>query len=115
MNPISLQSDLLALWAQTMQRSDPQILTMQVFLVVAEAKGNPVPQSVIRERLGLTESTTSRNVALLGVGSFGTPGPKLVESYEDLEYRRRKLVRLTAAGKRFCEAMQSIVDKHKRS
>lgn len=95
-----------------MGRGEVELHALRVFFIVADAAGRPVPQSAIRERTGLSEAATSRNVALLSTGAtFTTPGPGLIESYEDPEYRRRKLVRLTAKGKTFMAALSSIGSK----
>ena len=87
---------LTDLWFSTMGRSEVEMTTLQVFLIVAEGQGRPVPQSSIKDRTGLSEAATSRNIAMLSVGATATSkAPRIIESYEDPEYRRRKLVRMT--------------------
>lgn len=112
---VALQAEIMEAWVRVMGRGSFEINAIQAFMIVTEAGGKPIPQGVIRQRLGWIESTMSRNVRIIGQGaSFDELGPKLVESFEDPDYRRRKLVRLTATGKRFVETLQSIVDKHAR-
>lgn len=94
-----------------MKRTNLELECQRTFYLIAELcrNGQEVPQGMIRDRLGLADSTTSRNIAQLSVGAtVANPGPRLVESREDPQYRRRKLVRLTAAGKRFIEAIETI-------
>ena len=76
----------------------------QAIAVLLKVAKNPLPlkMSEIAEELGLSQSTISRNVAYLGDWNRRKEaGHKLVEAYEDPAERRRKLVRLTAKGKRF--------------
>lgn len=113
---VALSSDLHEAWVRMMGRGTFEVTVLRIFAIVAEANGQPVQQAVIRERLGIVESTASRNISLLSKGAtFTSPGPRLIESYDDPTYPRRKLVRLTAKGKNFLNALQSIVDKHARN
>ena len=110
---IGLMQEVSEAWTRTMGRGEIELNVIRVFCLVAEAGGRPIPQASIRERTGLAESSVSRNVAMLSIGATASnPGPKLLESYEDPEYRRRKLVKLTAAGKRFVEALETIHRKY---
>jgi len=87
----------------------------RTFYLIAELtrNGNEVPQGMIKDRLGIPDSTCSRNIQQLGLGAtIAAPGPRLVESRVDPEYRRRKMIKLTQAGKRFIEAIEAI-DKAK--
>jgi len=81
--------------------SEMQAQSIAVILKVAK---HPVPIKMadIAEELGLSQSTVSRNVAYLGDWNrHKTKGHGMLEAYEDPMERRRKLVRLTAKGKRF--------------
>jgi DNA-binding MarR family transcriptional regulator len=63
----------------------------------------------LAEESGLTQSSCSRNVAVLSRWEeFGKPGLDLVESFDDPRERRRKIVYLTANGK---QKVQSIIGK----
>ena len=86
-----------------------QAQAMAVLLKVAKS---PLPIKVhdIAVELGLSQSTVSRNVAYLGDwNERKEAGHKLVEAYEDPAERRRKLVRLTAKGKRFVKSLNEII------
>ena len=82
--------------------SEMQAQTAMCLLVVATAHPEPVPMREISDRVGLAQSSTSRNVALLGaVSRKGSPGLNLLQAREDVSDRRIKLVSLTSQGKRF--------------
>ena len=84
----------------------------QAIAVLLKVAKNPLPLKMaeIAEELGLSQSTISRNVAYLGDWNRRKEaGHKLVEAYEDLAERRRKLVRLTAKGKRFVKSLNEII------
>lgn len=63
------------------------------------------------EACGLSNAAVSRNITLLGRGSPKEPGMGLVEAYEDEMWRRRKLVQLTDAGKKFASKLVSTMQK----
>ena len=95
-----------------MNRGEVELNCLEILFAIA-AQPRPIPQIHLRDVSGLSEAAVSRNLAILGEGSsFRTPGPKLVETYEDPDYRRRKLVRLTAKGRSFMDTIQLIFDKH---
>lgn len=86
-----------------------QAQAMAVLLKVAKS---PLPLRMhdIAVELGLSQSTISRNVAYLGDWNRRKEaGHKLLEAYEDPAERRRKLVRLTAKGKRFVKSLNEII------
>lgn len=83
-----------------------QAQTMMTMLVVARAHPDPVPMPEISREVGLAQSSTSRNIALLGkIHRKGRPGLELIESSEDIMDRRTKLVSLTSRGKRFIQQL----------
>lgn len=97
-------------WVKVMGRGEFEANALRAFYYVA-SQPRPVPQSSVREFLGLSEAGTSRNMAILGAGaSFTMPGPKLIETFEDPDYRRRKLVRLTARGRQTLDSLAAIFD-----
>jgi len=86
-----------------------QAQAMAVLLKVAKSR-LPLRMADIAEELGLSQSTISRNVAYLGDWNRRREaGHKLVEAYEDPAERRRKLVRLTAKGRRFIKSLNEII------
>ncbi|KQW02195.1 hypothetical protein ASC87_13265 [Rhizobacter sp. Root1221] len=60
---------------------------------------------------GVKKSSNSRNIARLGDGEKPTikRGPGWVESFEDPENRRTKLVRLTPTGRKLLEKVAADV------
>jgi DNA-binding MarR family transcriptional regulator len=106
-------AEALTVLRGTMGRGEVELNALQILLIVASYKGRTVPQATIRELTSLSESAVSRNLAILGEGHTSrVPGPKLIESHEDPEYRRRRLVKLTPRGKQLMETLQGIFDKH---
>ena len=84
----------------------------QAIAVLLKVAKTPLPLKMaeIAEELGLSQSTISRNVAYLGDWNRRKEaGHKLLEAYEDPAERRRKLVRLTAKGKRFVKSLNEII------
>jgi DNA-binding transcriptional ArsR family regulator len=85
--------------------------TTHTFLLVC-LNGGEMPMQEIEKRLDMGQATVSRNVAKLGPGlTPDEPGARLVEAEEDPYWRRRKIVRLTEKGKRFCEELTAILEK----
>jgi DNA-binding MarR family transcriptional regulator len=114
MGATSKLREVTELWATVMKRTNCELEVQRMFYLLADLApdGRAVPQATLRDRLGLQESTCSRNIAQLAKGAtISQPGPRLVESAEDPEYRRRKLVKLTPAGIRFNEALIEIMDR----
>jgi DNA-binding MarR family transcriptional regulator len=96
-----------------MGRGEVELNALRVLFVIASHHGKVIPQGTVRDLTGLSEAAISRNLAILGEGaSRKQDGPEWVESYEDPEYRRRKLVKLTPKGRQFLESLQFIFDKH---
>jgi DNA-binding MarR family transcriptional regulator len=90
--------------------AEMQAQSMAVLLKVAK---HPVPIKMgeIAQELGLSQSTISRNVAYLGDWNrHKEKGHQLLEAFEDPMERRRKLVRLTAKGKRFIKSLSEIIN-----
>ena len=95
-------------FAQYLGKGDVEIQAFSTFLVIAE-RINDFPMQDLQDALGLSQSSVSRNVALLSVGTVTNPGPRLIEAYEDPEYRRRKHVRLTARGKKLMDEIRETL------
>ena len=97
---------------QEFRKISPRIhsQTISVFLYVAINEGKQgVPMTSIENFTKLSQSSVSRNVALLSKWSgiadkdkkIRKPGLNFVETFEDPMEKRRKLVRLTTKGKVF--------------
>jgi DNA-binding MarR family transcriptional regulator len=83
--------------------------TMQIFLTIC-TNGGELAQAEIERITGWAQSAVSRNVAKLGQGlTIHEPGPRLVESFEDPAWRRRKIVRLTNRGKLLRDQLVQIL------
>lgn len=78
------------------------------FLTIAQNEGLSIGE--LAERLGIAQSSASRNVAALSRWhSFGKAGLDLVQSQEDPRERRRKIVTLTDKGRAFLDNLAGIV------
>ena len=81
---------------------------MIIFLHIAKSNPEPVAMSDLSERIGITQASVSRNVALLSsLTRYKTKGPNLLEAYEDVMERRRKLVKLTRRGLSYYKDLES--------
>jgi len=84
--------------------------TMAHFLAVADRAPEEISMGELAEAIGLSQSSTSRNIAYLGkTWKPGVAGLDLVEAFEDPMERRRKLVRLTPKGKRVAESLRETI------
>ncbi len=78
------------------------------FMTIAQSEGISIGE--LAERLGIAQSSASRNVAALSRWhSFGKAGLDLVQAQEDPRERRRKIVTLTDKGRAFLEDLRAIV------
>jgi DNA-binding MarR family transcriptional regulator len=78
------------------------------FMTIAQNEGISIGE--LAERLGIAQSSASRNVAALSRWhSFGKAGLDLVQSQEDPRERRRKIVTLTDNGRAFLDSLRTIV------
>jgi len=79
------------------------------FMTIAQSEGISIGE--LAERLGIAQSSASRNVAALSRWhSFGKAGLDLVQAQEDPRERRRKIVTLTDKGRAFLEDLRAIVN-----
>ena len=66
----------------------------------------------LAEKVGIAQSSTSRNVAALSKWHrLGKEGLDLVEAIEDPAERRRKIVYLTSKGKALGRSLQNVIDR----
>lgn len=86
------------------------IPVQQVLTLLVVAMGNETPMADLADATGVGQSSVSRNVAILGQGiNPREQGYGLLEAYEDPEFRRRKLVRLTAHGKELVKELEKPI------
>jgi DNA-binding MarR family transcriptional regulator len=79
------------------------------FLTIAQNEGLSIRD--LSERLGIAQSSASRNVAALSKWhSFGKEGHDLVQSEEDPRERRRKIVTLTPKGRDLARRLVALLD-----
>jgi DNA-binding MarR family transcriptional regulator len=83
---------------EVFQQQDVQVQTLVAFLEVARLGGECTMQQV-EEAVGLSQSATSRQIQKLSGGLPREAGLGFIEAFEDPEWRRRKLVRLTGKGR----------------
>ncbi|HZH28845.1 MAG TPA: winged helix-turn-helix transcriptional regulator [Azospirillaceae bacterium] len=96
---------------EAFRRLDPDLPIQYAlsFLTIAENEGLSMRE--LSEKLGIAQSSASRNVAALSRWhSFGKPGHDLVEAHEDPRERRRKVITLTDKGRALLEELRAIVN-----
>ena len=100
---------------EVLRRLDPDMPIQYVlsFLTVAQNEGLSIRE--LSERLGIAQSSASRNVAALSRWrGTGKPGHGLVLSREDPRERRRKVVTLTAGGRALVEELGDLLARSPR-
>jgi len=82
---------------------------MQIYMLVATSPG--ISSKDLISRVGVSQSSISRHIALLGEFSWsGGPGLELVESIEDPNDRRSKVNFLTIKGRQVAIQLARILD-----
>lgn len=94
---------------EELEYSDLPAQMVQIYLEVV-AMGE-LPQESLQERTAVSKAAVSRFLNILGPGSPKEPGLRLLETFEDPEWRRRKLVRVTARGKLVAQKMIDAMGK----
>lgn len=105
MNPLSK----LYACIEEMRKIDPEMQahTINIFVMVCMNPG--ITMKDLGNRLGISQATMSRNIAALGkVHRLNRPGYDLLQAEEDPVERRRKVVNLTAKGKRVKESLEAV-------
>lgn len=92
-------------------RADIPSQTMSAFIHIAMRREMPMYDLI--GLLDMSNAAVSRNITLLGQGNPRDPGMGLVEAYEDVFYRRRKLVRLTQKGQQLAELVVAAMNNVK--
>lgn len=94
---------------EEMRKIDPEMQahTINIFVMVCMNPG--ITMKDLGNRLGVSQATMSRNIAALGkVHRLNRPGYDLLQAEEDPVERRRKVVNLTAKGKRVKESLEAV-------
>jgi DNA-binding MarR family transcriptional regulator len=93
---------------RTLRRIDEEMPAQQVMtLLFVSMHPDGVGMKDIAEKVGLSQSATSRNVSILGPeGYMQKPGLKLVDRHDHPSDSRQRIVRLTAKGERVIEELR---------
>lgn len=84
------------------------------FLTIAQNEGLSIRD--LSERLGIAQSSASRNVAALSKWhSFGKAGHDLVQAEEDPRERRRKIITLTDSGRALAAQLSGLIQPQHNS
>jgi len=84
--------------------------TIAVFFYVSlYGDKDGVSMQTISTKLGIAQSSVSRNCYKLSDKTRGGLGIGLLQAFEDPDERRRKLVRLTAKGRRVFSTLSDLV------
>lgn len=108
MKPLTLLAEQLSVIQKFLDKSD--IPAQQILTFVHVAAVEMIPMADLAELTGVGQSSVSRNAEALGDGKPRKPGHGLIESYEDPEYRKRKLVKLTPRGKHLKRALEKVAE-----
>ena len=87
--------------------------TMQTFLYIAMKHPEEVPSADLAKHLDVSQSSVSRNLMALGKVARKdnkVPGLALVETWEDVYDRRRKLAGLTFKGQTLYRNLKEALD-----
>ena len=96
-------------WIRTLDHDMP-VQTLSTFLFVS-THGPECDQKELTEYLGMTQSTASRNVSYLSKRHrHGAPGMGVLESVENPEDRRYKVLRLTDKGKKLAAWLDQLLE-----
>ncbi|MFG1488107.1 MarR family transcriptional regulator [Oceanospirillum sp. HFRX-1_2] len=88
---------------------DMPIQTAATFLSVANEEG--ITMKRLSEKLGISQSSVSRNVAALSkTHRLNKPGYDLLYAMEDPTERRRKIVRLTPKGRLLADKIAQCIE-----
>ena len=94
------------------RKLDADMTIHQAVCFMYVVKYNGITMKELADRIGIAQSSTSRNVAALSKWHrLGKEGLDLVEAIEDPAERRKKRVSLTPKGKLMAEQLRSIVEE----
>jgi DNA-binding MarR family transcriptional regulator len=95
---------------EELRKLDPEMPLQQITLLILVALQPGVTMKELSERMGMSQSTMSRNCAALGkTHRIGVPGKGLITTAEDPYERRRKIVTLTPKGKLVAGSLSELI------
>ncbi|MEQ8964530.1 MAG: winged helix DNA-binding protein [Azospirillaceae bacterium] len=95
---------------ETFRALDPDMPIQYALSFLTLARHEGLSMRELSDRLGIAQSSASRNVAALSEWqSFRRPGHDLVRAEEDPRERRRKIVRLTAKGRALADRLAALI------
>lgn len=100
-------------FVEEMRKLDPemQLQTLLTYLYVAQDKSGGMAMATIADKLHISQSSTSRNVAYMGkMNRKKEPGLQVLTAREDPMDSRRKLVTMTSKGDRLKETICEIME-----
>ncbi|HYD98556.1 MAG TPA: MarR family winged helix-turn-helix transcriptional regulator [Alphaproteobacteria bacterium] len=105
-----MQIDRLIEVLEEFRKLDPDMPIQYALSFLTLAQGENLSIRELAERLGIAQSSASRNVAALSEWhSFAKPGHHLVVAREDPRERRRKIVSLTAKGEHLLARLEALM------
>lgn len=112
---LALHDEVLTLFRDTIDSGAP-VQVISAFYAIASAR-EPLGVMEVGKIIGQSNASASRLVSMLGRGVRAPsgeikPGAQLVEASEDPMNYSRKIVTLTAKGKRLLERLEEITLKH---
>ncbi|PLP55568.1 MarR family transcriptional regulator [Mesorhizobium loti] len=92
------------------RKLSPNIQAGQIVIFLHIASKPGISLKELERRTGLSSTAVSRNVLALSEWvKKDVPGHNLVETYDDLDDRRNKLVKLKVAGNRIYDTLLNLV------
>jgi DNA-binding MarR family transcriptional regulator len=96
--------------AELFRVKDTEVPGQLVSVFCYIASHNPCNLQAIKESLGLTDNSTSRNTDWLSdYHRLGKPGMGLIKKYTDPQNFRRRVVKLTPKGEAMVQSIKEIL------
>lgn len=88
--------------------NNPDVQVPMILVLLDIASRDVTAFTDLENNVQLSQGAISRIVTKLGRGMVGDKGLNLVISFEDPEYRRRKLVQLSPEGKALIAELEAV-------
>lgn len=105
--------DAILLAVSKMRKVDAEMPAQAMATLLSVANTDrPIRMTEIAEQLQVSQPTVSRNVAYFSATNrHKRKGHEMLEAYPDPEEHRRKLVKLTAKGRRFIKSLYNTKER----